>query len=184
MLATGGDDDVVEVGIHALRLHHFADAFPRFGETLGGAVLKRLSRALLGDPRHLRGKARGRKGRGVGQASSKRDHLGPGCDFHQVAHRTRAHDACTRGEQAGVALEVASRGVGATVRRVRAFGRVRAIVNLGHSLSVAQRKLRSVGEPIRRVWRFSSTAGTRSPHSAGKRRKRCPASLRYRLCVA
>ena len=50
-----------------------------------------------------------REGAGVGQPAGQRDHLGPGGDGHQVAHRRRLHHARARGEEAGVALEVAGR---------------------------------------------------------------------------
>ena len=91
LLAAGGDDDVVEVGVHALGRHHLADALLGLGEALGRPVLERLGRALLRDPGHLRGEALGREGRRVGQAAGERDHLRSGGDLHQVAHRAGAH---------------------------------------------------------------------------------------------
>ena len=45
--------------------------------------------------------------RRVRQAAGERDDLGPGGDRHEVAHRRGLHDLRARGEQAGVALEVA-----------------------------------------------------------------------------
>ena len=140
LLAAGGDDDVVGVGIHALGAHHLADALPGLGEAFGGAVLKRLGRRLLRDPRHLRGEALRWEGRGVGKATGERDHLRPGGDLHQVAHRRGAHHPGARREQPGVALEIAGGGVGAAVARRRrdqlAVGR--SIRELGHPASVAQ----------------------------------------------
>ena len=113
LLAAGGDDHVVGVGQHPLGAHHLDDAVDRLGEALGRPVLERLGGRLLRDPRHLRGEGLGREGRGVGQAAGQRDHLGPRRDRHQVAHRRGAHHAGARGEEAGVALQVAAAGVGA-----------------------------------------------------------------------
>ena len=93
LLAAGGDDHVVGVGQHPLGAHHLDDAVLGLLEALGRPVLERLGRRLLGDPRHLRGEALRREGRGVRQAAGQRDHFGPGRDRHQVAHRRGAHHA-------------------------------------------------------------------------------------------
>ena len=125
-------------------------------EALGRPVLERLGRGLLRDPRHLRGERLGREGRGVGQAAGERDHLGPGGDLHQVAHRRRAHHPGALREQARVALEVARRGVGAAVRRAVAalVGPGRVVVRLGHRFSVANRaRARGARYRLRRLLR-------------------------------
>ena len=76
---------------------------------VGGAVLERPRGRLGRDRAHQRGVGLGREGRRVGQAAGERDHLGALGDRHQVAHGRGLHDLRARGEQPGVALEVARR---------------------------------------------------------------------------
>ena len=77
LLAAGGDDHVLGVGKHPLGRHHLEDAVLGLLEALGRPVLERLGGRALGDPRHLRGEAAGREGRGVRQAAGERDHFRP-----------------------------------------------------------------------------------------------------------
>ena len=122
LLASGGDDQVVEVRVHSLGPHQLADALLGLREALGRSVLERLGRALLSDPRHLGGKGLGREGRGVRESTGERDHLRARGDLHQVPHRARPHHPGALGEQPRVALEVAGRRVGSPVRAVSSPG--------------------------------------------------------------
>ena len=150
-------------------------------EALGRPVLERLGGGLLRDPRHLRGEALRREGRGVGQPAGERDHLRPRGDRHQVAHRRRAHHPRARGEQARVALEVARRRVRAAVRRrarpARLGGSVAACSATRHRHSVAHRARQDciANLPLAspRRWTSSSKAArgsaSRSPPAARSR---------------
>ena len=141
----------------------------------------------------------GREGRGVGQAAGERDDLGALGDRHQVAHRRGLHDPRARGEQPGVALEVARRadaargGHGATVRRRRPgpWRRSSIVMRSGHayrdhearsstsSRHRPRRRRRHPAVPARRCWPARSPAPTSASTSTAptSRSSRRPAFL-------
>ncbi len=115
------------------RMHSLVSAKPSVGP-----VLERLGRALLRDPRHLRGEALGREGRGVGSPPASEITSGRAV----ISIRSRiALERITRvrcGEQAGVALEIARRWCG---RAGGGGGRDLAVARSGRSamaVSLAQ----------------------------------------------
>ena len=124
LLAAGRDDHVLGCDAHALGGHHLGDAGLGLVEALGGPVLERLRARLGGDPLSDGGEGVRREGAGVGQPARERDHLGASGHGHQVAHGRGLHDPGARGEQAGVALDVAGgahalRGHGGNLTRRR-----------------------------------------------------------------
>ena len=117
------------------RMHSLVAAKPSVGPYWSAS-----GRGLLRDPRHLRGEALGREGRGVGKPAGERDHLGPRGDRHQVPHRRGAHHLVRLANRPRVALEVRGVVVGAPVRRGGAAAVRGAVLGLGHSSSVPNRR--------------------------------------------